>query len=104
MAARLFGQHLDDLVIVNQLDDGRDVLLVKIDAVPNCAKAHDFDLVHAALEHIERISRIGAGDLRSKHRREHHERVIGVQFDHVEEVIDHLLHFGFGKVDPFWLR
>ena len=103
-AARFLGQHLDDLVIVDQLDDGRDVLLVEIDAVPDCAKAHDLDLVHAALEHIERVRRMGTGDLRSKQRREHHERVVGVQFEHIEEVVEQLLHFGFGKPDPFWPR
>jgi hypothetical protein len=40
-----------------------DVLLVETDAVPDRAQSHNLDLIHAALENVERMGRMGTGDL-----------------------------------------
>ena len=64
----LVAELLDDLAVIDQLYDGRNVFFLRISAVPYGAEPDDLDLVHATLEDLESISCKRGRYLRSERR------------------------------------
>lgn len=68
MGSSFPSKHGEDIRIINQLDDRKDVLLVAVRTVPQSAKPDNFEKVHTALELIEGVSRMGFRYLLSQRR------------------------------------
>jgi hypothetical protein len=53
----------------------------------------------AALENVESIGRKGPAELSCNDRRVNDKRIVRLYFEQIQQVIDHLLHFGFSGID-----